>query len=192
MVGMCGNLFLIISIFSVKEEAKKGKWERSCWMLEKRGRTFKKPGDWDSEPTKSTEVGNSGVLCCSYVYNEASQHRCEFCFNHTQLPGCWWKVSRGLHLTGCINHMFLMIWHLGLCWPLRDFASWGCQFLELVKVLSVNIPFICKTSNPEPTLSTISLCWLSHLGTFPLSNHPRAREGQPCPRPSEIIHTSWF
>lgn len=30
MVGMCGNLFLIISIFSVKEEAKKGKWERSC------------------------------------------------------------------------------------------------------------------------------------------------------------------
>ena len=88
MVGMCGNLFLIISIFSVKEEAKKGKWERSCWMLEKSRRTFKQPGDWDSEPTKSIEVGNSGVLCCSHIYNEASQHRCESCFNHTQLPGC--------------------------------------------------------------------------------------------------------
>lgn len=52
--------------------------------------------------------------------------------------------------------MILTIWHLGLCWPLWDIASWGCQFLELVKELSVNTPFICKPSNPEPTLSAFS------------------------------------
>lgn len=30
VVGACGNLFLILSVFSVKEEAKREKWGRSC------------------------------------------------------------------------------------------------------------------------------------------------------------------
>lgn len=98
-----------------------------------------------------------------------------------------------------INHMFLMLWPLGSCWPWRDCPSQDQPFPRDSKRPPWEGAFLC---NNRPRAHTPMACFFWALTGLthsePLSACPdpprsmyRTPRGRPCASdPTEIIHIS--
>lgn len=66
----------------------------------------------------------------------------------------------------CVHQVFLMLWHLALCWLWRCPSLRASQFLEIVSVWPVIAAFICNPNSTKPK------CPTTHSGaTFPALNN---------------------
>ena len=94
----------------------------------------------------------------------------------------------------CVNHVFLMLSHLGLCWLWRDCSSQGESVPIDSKWITGERVLHKQTNQSRAQTPNFIKLLLYSRPLFPCPNHPRARyqtpRDNPCaPESAEIIQT---